>query len=138
MKAIDMMIVMGSKMDGNPLRAAVEAHYKASNCVDAKGVTPAAGYEAVHTANGRTDAPTAYGTIPTNKSPTIRSRPGPKSWTGERRYSGSNLGSPLLSTTTLTFPREVRVVAGANSAAGAPLRRCEAVGPPDLFSATSL
>ena len=95
MKAIDMLIVMGSRMDGNHLKAAVEAHYKTSNSADAKGVTPAAGYGAVKTANSRTDAslpksafmevyhrnaPDEYGTIPTNKSPTISSRPGPKSW----------------------------------------------------------
>lgn len=39
MKAIDKMIVMGAKMDGNLLKAAAEAHHKAIGSIDAKGVS---------------------------------------------------------------------------------------------------
>ena len=53
LKAIDKMIVMGSKMDGNLLKAAAEAHHKAIGSVDAQGVTSAADYEAVNAALGR-------------------------------------------------------------------------------------
>merc|ERR1712013_485979 len=53
LKAIDKMIVMGSKMDGNLLKAAAEAHHKAIGSIDAKGVTSAADYEAVNAALGR-------------------------------------------------------------------------------------
>ena len=53
MKAIDKMIVMGSQMDGNLLKAAAEAHHKAIGSIDAKGVTSAADYEAVNAAIGR-------------------------------------------------------------------------------------
>ena len=51
--AIDKMIVMGSKMDGNLLKAAAEAHHKAIGSIDAKGVTSPADYEAVNAALGR-------------------------------------------------------------------------------------
>ena len=44
---------MGSKMDGNLLKAAAEAHHKAIGSVDSKGVTSAADYEAVNAALGR-------------------------------------------------------------------------------------
>ena len=53
LKAIDKMIAMGAKMDGNLLKAAAEAHHKAIGSIDAKGVTSAADYEAVHAAIGR-------------------------------------------------------------------------------------
>ncbi|OLP90559.1 Peridinin-chlorophyll a-binding protein, chloroplastic [Symbiodinium microadriaticum] len=53
LKAIDKMIVMGAKMDGNLLKAAAEAHHKAIGSVDSKGVTSAADYEAVNAALGR-------------------------------------------------------------------------------------
>merc|ERR1712178_548359 len=62
MKAIDKMIVMGSKMDGNLLKAAAEAHHKAIGSIDAKGVTSAADYEAVNAALGRVIA-----SVPTSK-----------------------------------------------------------------------
>ena len=53
LKAIDKMIVMGAKMDGNLLKAAAEAHHKAIGSIDATGVTSAADYEAVNAAIGR-------------------------------------------------------------------------------------
>lgn len=52
MKAIDKMIVMGSKADGNALRAAAEAHHQAISSIDTKGVTSLADYEAVNSALG--------------------------------------------------------------------------------------
>ena len=51
--AIDKMIVMGSKMDGNLLKAAAEAHHKAIGSIDATGVTSPEDYEAVNAALGR-------------------------------------------------------------------------------------
>merc|ERR1711933_532541 len=62
LKAIDKAIVMGSAMDGNLLKAAAEAHHKAIGSVDGKGVTSAAGYEAVNAALGR-----AIASVPTSK-----------------------------------------------------------------------
>merc|ERR1712241_153772 len=53
LKAIDKMIVMGAKMDGNLLKAAAEAHHKTIGSIDATGVTSAADYEAVNAALGR-------------------------------------------------------------------------------------
>ncbi|CAL1131092.1 unnamed protein product [Cladocopium goreaui] len=53
LQAIDKMIVMGAKMDGNLLKAAAEAHHKAIGSIDATGVTSAADYEAVNAAIGR-------------------------------------------------------------------------------------
>nr|AET21349.1 chloroplast soluble peridinin-chlorophyll a-binding protein precursor [Symbiodinium sp. clade B isolate HIAp] len=53
LKAIDKMIVMGSKMDGNLLKAAAEAHHKAIGSIDATGVTSPEDYEAVNAALGR-------------------------------------------------------------------------------------
>ena len=53
MKAIDKMIVMGAKADGNALKAAAEAHHKAIGSIDATGVTSAADHEAVNAALGR-------------------------------------------------------------------------------------
>ena len=63
MKAIDKMIVMGSQMDGNLLKAAAEAHHKAIGSVDAKGVTSAADYEAVNAAIGRIVASVPKATV---------------------------------------------------------------------------
>merc|ERR1719265_2024619 len=62
-KAIDKMIVMGSKMDGNLLKAAAEAHHKAIGSIDAKGVTSAADYEAVNAALGRLVASVPKSTV---------------------------------------------------------------------------
>ena len=74
---------MGHKTDGYLLKAAAEARHNAFSSVDAKGAT-AAGYEAVHEANGRIDASVpkpafmavypsmasaVNDTVPTNKSP---------------------------------------------------------------------
>ena len=63
MKAIDKMIVMGSKMDGNLLKAAAEAHHKAIGSIDGKGVTSAADYEAVNAAIGRIVASVPKATV---------------------------------------------------------------------------
>jgi len=63
MKAIDKMIVMGAKMDGNALKAAAEAHHKAIGSIDAKGVTSAADYEAVNAALGRVVASVPKATV---------------------------------------------------------------------------
>jgi len=53
LKAIDKLLVMGSKIDGNALKAAAEAHHKAIGSIDANGVTSAADYAAVNAALGR-------------------------------------------------------------------------------------
>ena len=63
LKAIDKMIVMGAKMDGNLLKAAAEAHHKAIGSIDAKGVTSAADYEAVNAAIGRIVASVPKATV---------------------------------------------------------------------------
>ena len=63
MKAIDKMIVMGSQMDGNLLKAAAEAHHKAIGSIDAKGVTSAADYEAANAAIGRIVASVPKATV---------------------------------------------------------------------------
>ena len=55
--------VMGSKMDGNLLKAAAEAHHKAIGSIDAKGVTSAADYEAVNAALGRVVASVPKSTV---------------------------------------------------------------------------
>ena len=55
--------VMGSKMDGNLLKAAAEAHHKAIGSIDAKGVTSAADYEAVNAALGRLVASVPKSTV---------------------------------------------------------------------------
>ena len=62
-KAIDKMIVMGSQMDGNLLKAAAEAHHKAIGSIDATGVTSAADYEAVNAAIGRIVASVPKATV---------------------------------------------------------------------------
>merc|ERR1712007_362444 len=62
MKAIDKMIVMGSKMDGAALKEAAMAHAKAIEGVDAKGVLSQADFEAVNTGLGK-----AIASVPTSK-----------------------------------------------------------------------
>jgi len=63
LKAIDKMIVMGSKMDGNLLKAAAQAHHQAIADIDATGVTTAADYEAVTAALGRLVASVPKSTV---------------------------------------------------------------------------
>ena len=63
LKAIDKMIVMGAKADGNALKAAAEAHHKAIGSIDAAGVTSAADYEAVNAALGRVIASVPKSTV---------------------------------------------------------------------------
>ena len=63
LKAIDKMIVMGAKADGNALKAAAEAHHKAIGSIDASGVTSAADYEAVNAALGRVIASVPKSTV---------------------------------------------------------------------------
>merc|ERR1712014_107767 len=53
MKAVDKMIVMGSKMDGAALKEAALAHAKAIENMDAKGVLSLADYTAVNTGLGK-------------------------------------------------------------------------------------
>merc|ERR1719281_1419894 len=48
MKAVDKMIVMGAAMDGAALKEAAEAHVKAIDGVDAKGVLSQADFEAIN------------------------------------------------------------------------------------------
>merc|ERR1711976_983369 len=48
MNAVDKMIVMGAAMDGAALKEAAEAHVKAINGVDAKGVLSQADFEAIN------------------------------------------------------------------------------------------
>merc|ERR1712151_422292 len=62
LKAVDKTILMGSKIDGDKLKAAAEAHHKAIGSIDANGVTSAADYEAVNAALGRVIA-----SVPTSK-----------------------------------------------------------------------
>ena len=63
LKAIDKMIVMGAKADGNALKAAADAHHKAIGSIDAAGVTSAADYEAVNAALGRVIASVPKSTV---------------------------------------------------------------------------
>merc|ERR1711933_330332 len=53
MKAVDKMIVMGSKMDGASLKEAAMAHAKAIENMDAKGVLTQADFEAINTGLGK-------------------------------------------------------------------------------------
>merc|ERR1719230_2225541 len=53
MKAIDKMIVMGSKMDGGALREAAQAHAKAIEGMDAKGVLSQADFQAINAGLGK-------------------------------------------------------------------------------------
>merc|ERR1712213_232586 len=63
MKAIDKMIVMGSKMDGAALREAAVAHAKAIENMDAKGVLTQADFEAINTGLGKAIASVSTGTV---------------------------------------------------------------------------
>jgi len=63
MKAVDKMIVMGSKMDGAALKEAALAHAKAIQNMDAKGVLTQADFEAINTGLGKAIA--SAGTGPT-------------------------------------------------------------------------
>merc|ERR1719326_1797199 len=62
MKAVDKMIVMGSAMDGAALKEAAQAHVKAINGVDAKGVLSQADYTAINAGLGK-----AIASVPTSK-----------------------------------------------------------------------
>merc|ERR1712071_341813 len=62
LQAIDKAIVMGSKMDGNLLKAAAEAHHKAIGSIDAKGLTSQEDYAAVNAALAKTIA-----SVPSNQ-----------------------------------------------------------------------
>merc|ERR1711988_60104 len=62
MKAVDKMIVMGSAMDGGALKEAAEAHVKAINGVDAKGVLSQSDFEAINAGLGK-----AIASVPTSK-----------------------------------------------------------------------
>merc|ERR1712060_509366 len=53
MKAVDKMIVMGSKMDGGALREAALAHAKAIEGMDAKGVLSQADFQAINAGLGK-------------------------------------------------------------------------------------
>merc|ERR1712159_167455 len=61
MKAVDKMIVMGSKMDGGALREAAMAHAKAIEGMDAKGVLSQGDFEAINTGLGK-----AIASVPTS------------------------------------------------------------------------
>merc|ERR1712050_787568 len=61
MKAIDKMIVMGSKMDGAALQEAAKAHAKAIQGMDEKGVLSQADFEAINTGLGK-----AISSVPTS------------------------------------------------------------------------
>merc|ERR1711941_71309 len=61
-KAVDKMIVMGSKMDGAALKEAAMAHAKAIENMDAKGVLTQGDFEAINTGLGK-----AVASVPTSK-----------------------------------------------------------------------
>jgi len=63
MKAIDKMIVMGSKMDGAALREAALAHAKAIENMDAKGILTQGDFEAINTGLGKAIASVSTGTV---------------------------------------------------------------------------
>merc|ERR1712187_42501 len=62
MKAVDKMIVMGSAMDGAALKEAAQAHVKAIDGVDAKGVLSQGDLEAINAGLGK-----AIASVPTSK-----------------------------------------------------------------------
>jgi len=62
MKAVDKMIVMGAAMDGGALKEAAEAHVRAINGVDAKGVLSQSDFEAINAGLGK-----AIASVPTSK-----------------------------------------------------------------------
>merc|ERR1711915_53278 len=53
MKAVDKMIVMGAAMDGAALKEAAQAHVKAIEGVDAKGVLSQADFQAINAGLGK-------------------------------------------------------------------------------------
>merc|ERR1719356_1478239 len=57
MKAVDKMIVMGAAMDGGALREAAQAHAKAIQGMDSKGVLSEADFEAINAGLGKAIAP---------------------------------------------------------------------------------
>merc|ERR1712228_674199 len=62
MKAVDKMIVMGSAMDGAALKEAAQAHVKAIEGMDAKGVLSQGDFEAINAGLGK-----AIASVPTSK-----------------------------------------------------------------------
>merc|ERR1712187_618016 len=62
MKAVDKMIVMGAAMDGAALKEAAQAHVKAIDGVDAKGVLSQKDFEAINAGLGK-----AIASVPTSK-----------------------------------------------------------------------
>merc|ERR1712061_635144 len=62
MKAVDKMIVMGAAMDGAALKEAAQAHVKAIEGVDAKGVLSQGDFEAINAGLGK-----AIASVPTSK-----------------------------------------------------------------------
>jgi len=62
MKAVDKMIVMGAAMDGAALKEAAQAHVKAIEGVDGKGVLSQADFEAINAGLGK-----AIASVPTSK-----------------------------------------------------------------------
>jgi len=62
MKAVDKMIVMGSAMDGAALKEAAQAHVKAIEGMDAKGVLTQGDFEAINAGLGK-----AIASVPTSK-----------------------------------------------------------------------
>merc|ERR1712039_887615 len=62
MKAVDKMIVMGAAMDGAALKEAAQAHVKAIEGMDAKGVLSQADFEAINAGLGK-----AIASVPTSK-----------------------------------------------------------------------
>merc|ERR1712025_631650 len=62
MKAVDKMIVMGAAMDGGALKEAAQAHVKAINGVDSKGVLSQSDFEAINAGLGK-----AIASVPTSK-----------------------------------------------------------------------
>merc|ERR1711930_35752 len=62
MKAVDKMIVMGAAMDGAALKEAAEAHVKAIEGVDSKGVLSQSDFEAINAGLGK-----AIASVPTSK-----------------------------------------------------------------------
>jgi len=62
LKAVDKMIVMGSAMNGAALKEAANAHVKAIDGMDAKGVLSQADFEAINAGLGK-----AIASVPTSK-----------------------------------------------------------------------
>merc|ERR1712151_438621 len=62
MKAVDKMIVMGAAMDGAALKEAAQAHVKAIEGMDAKGVLSQGDFEAINAGLGK-----AIASVPTSK-----------------------------------------------------------------------